>query len=157
MYCQSCGNQINDELSFCNRCGSRVGGNELMPRDAADASVPVLKLLTASTGVVGVIGIGGLIAMIIKLIENGVETPGPVFLILFFSMTVFGICFLLTRQIARFSSNSGADFSEKRKFKQKGEPEQLNPVDAATQFQPLERPFRSVTENTTRTLDKNKV
>ena len=149
MYCQNCGSQVNDELNFCNRCGNRVSGNELITRDS-DATVSVLKLLTASTGVIGVVGLGGLIVMIVKLIENGFQTPGPVFLLLFFAATVFGICFLLTRQISRLSQTPR---SEKRSSKQKSAPEQLNSY-AAPQIEAPSAPFRSVTENTTRTLEE---
>ncbi len=157
MYCATCGTLIDESLNYCNRCGNRVVKNELTMRGGSDVSGSVLKSLSIATGFVGVIGLSGLFALIAILLANRAGGPDAIFLALLFAATVFGVCFLLTRQISRLSSAGGADFSEKRKFKQTGEPEQLNPVDAATQFQPLERPFRSVTENTTRTLDKNKV
>lgn len=155
MYCQSCGSQINAELNYCNRCGNRVGGNELATLDGGDARLSVLKSLSIATGFVGVVGVGGLIGLIAILINSGVRGPDLVFLALLFAATVFGICFLLTRQISRFSENGIV--SPKQNLKQKRAPEQLNAADAATEFQPAHKHFRSVTENTTRTLDKNNV
>ncbi|MDQ6788299.1 MAG: hypothetical protein M3033_15955 [Acidobacteriota bacterium] len=151
MYCANCGSPINEELNYCNRCGKRVAGNELATR--GDGSVSVLKSLSIATGFVGVFGVGGLIAIIIKLIESGIQSPAVVFLVFFFAATVFGICFLLTRQISRLTETS---VSTKRNLKEKLAPEQLN-SNAAAQIESPREPFLSVTENTTRTLNKTKI
>lgn len=154
MYCQSCGNQINDDLSFCNRCGNRVIKNELATRGAS-ANTSVLKSLSIATGFVGVIGSGGLLALIIIIVSERIESPAAFLFALLFAATVFGICFMMTRQISRLAGVASSDLPVKPIFKIRREPEQLNPADAAAEFQSPAKSFRSVTENTTRTLDKN--
>lgn len=152
MYCATCGSLIDEKLNFCNRCGNRVvKGDEMALR--SDATAAVLKSLSIATGVSAVIGLGGLIALITILIANHVEAPGVVFLAFLFAATVFGVCFLMTRQISRLSGNLTLP---KENSKQYTAPEQLN-APVTGQIEAPAAPFRSVTENTTRTLDKTKV
>lgn len=154
MYCQSCGNQINDELSFCNRCGNRVAGNELIKQ--TDSTASLVKNLSIATGLVGVVGLGGLIGLIAILAGNAGNRAAPeliVIISILFLLTTFGICFLLIRQISRLTDKM---LSTKENANQKPAPGQLNSR-IAEQIESPREPFVSVTENTTRTLDKTKV
>lgn len=151
MYCAGCGSIISEELNYCNRCGSRVAGNELLPR--TDAKVSISKNLAVAAGFVGVVGLGGLIALIAILVVNHADPTLITILSIMFAATAFGICFLLTRQISRLTETANP---VKQSSKQKLAPEQLNPF-TAPQIESPRETFLSVTENTTRTLDKNKV
>ncbi len=123
MYCQSCGSLIGDELNYCNRCGNRVGAGNTLTTQDGDARISVLKSLSIATGFVGVVGVGGLIGLIAILISSRAVGPDAVFLAVLFAATVFGICFLLTRQISRLTETA---LPAKKDTKQKRAPEQLN-------------------------------
>lgn len=151
MFCSTCGTLINEELNYCNRCGNRVAKNESAAQ--SNEKVAVLKSLSIATGFVGVVGVGGLIGLIAIIVGNRVGGPDAIFLAFLFAATVFGICFLLTRQISRLTETGS---HSKRNSPQKITPEQLNSF-AAPQIESPRESFVSVTENTTRTLDKTKV
>ncbi len=152
MYCATCGNLIDENLNYCNRCGNRVAKDELAIRN--EATVSVIKSLSVATGVVGFVGLGGLIGLIAILIGNHVVPELITILCLLFAATAFGICFMLTRQISRLS---GITLPAKENTKQKPAPEQLNATATGQIEAPRESFIGSVTENTTRTLDKTKV
>lgn len=151
MYCSTCSSLIDENLNYCNRCGSRVAKAELAVRD--EATVSVLKILSVSTGWVGVVGLGGLIGLIAILVNNHVVPELIAILCLLFAATAFGICFMLTRQISRLTQTA---LPAKENAQQKSASEQLN-TPATGQIEAPPAAFRSVTENTTRTLDKTKV
>lgn len=151
MYCATCGSLIDENLNYCNRCGNRVAKDELIKQ--SEATVSVLKSLSIATGVVGFVGLGGFIGLIAILVNNHVVPELITILCLLFAATAFGICFMLTRQISRLS---GMVLPTKENAKQKSAPEQLNsPTTGQIEAPPAA--FRSVTENTTRMLDKTKV
>ena len=151
MYCATCGTLIDENLNYCNRCGNRVAKEELVRHN--DAAVSVLKILSISTGWVGVVGLGGLIGLIAILVNNHVVPELIVILSALFLATTFGICFVMTRQVARLIGNV---ISPKDNLKQKSALDQLN-APTTGQIEAPPATFRSVTENTTRTLDKTKV
>jgi hypothetical protein len=151
MYCATCGSLIDENLNYCNRCGNRVSKDELMKQN--DATVSVLKILSISTGWVGVVGLGGLIGLIAILVNNHVVPELIAMLCLLFAATTFGICFMMMRQISRLSGNL---LPANENAKQKSVPEQLN-APTTGQIEAPPAAFRSVTENTTRTLDKTKI
>ncbi len=151
MYCANCGTLIDENLNYCNRCGKPVAKDELVKHN--DAAISVLKSLSVSTGWVGVAGLGGLIGLIAILAVNQVAPELIVIISILFLTTAFSICFLLTRQISRLTETG---LSIKENSKQKPAPGQLNPA-VTGQIESPRAPFISVTENTTRTLDKTKV
>ena len=151
MYCATCGSLIDEKLNYCNRCGNRVAKNELTTQ--TDATASILKILSISTGWVGVIGLGGLIGLIAILMGNRAVPELIVILSILFLATTFGICFLMTRQISRLTGNL---LSTANNSKQDTAPEQLN-APVTGQIEPPRTPFLSVTDNTTRTLDKTKI
>jgi hypothetical protein len=152
MYCPTCGSLIDEKLNYCNRCGNRVAKDELAIRN--EATISVIKTLSVAAGVSGVVGLGGLIGLIAILIGNHVIPELVAILTVLFAVTVFGICFMLTRQISRLTGNL---ISTKENSKQKPLPEQLNAPVTGQIESPRESFIGSVTENTTRMLDKTKV
>jgi hypothetical protein len=141
MYCSTCGSLINTELNYCNRCGARV--DKLATREKSPAAI----YLSMATGFVGLGGLGLTVGLIAILLKNGVIPAAVVILGLAFLLTVFGMTFMMLRQISQLS-NAAPPRKEEA-----SETPQLN-APRAQQLEEPRQPARSVTENTTRTLEK---
>lgn len=145
MYCSTCGTLINTELNYCNRCGARVDKLAIVEKPSR-----ALGVLSAGTSFVGLGGLGLTVGLIAILLNFGVHSEVVVMLALAFLATVFGISFLMIRQISQMLNVSSP---KKEKF---SEIPQLNQPSTA-QLEEPRQPARSVTENTTRTLEKELV
>jgi DNA-directed RNA polymerase subunit RPC12/RpoP/HAMP domain-containing protein len=142
MYCSTCGTLIDAQLSYCQRCGSRIVKTERKTQTPAN-----LKDLTIVTGVVGLGGLGITLGLIAVLLNFHVDPTVLVILAALFLSAVFGITFWMTRQTSRMFN---ASQSAKETF---AEPIQLN-TSAAAQLEEPRIPAPSIVENTTRTLDE---
>ena len=142
MFCSTCGTEISAELNYCKRCGARVDKLEVRGKNP-----PAAAYLSMATGFVGLGGLGLTVGLTAILLKFGVLPQVIVMLVLAFLATVFGITFLMLRQISQMS-----DFSSPLKEKNL-ENLQLNAANTA-QLEEPRQPARSVTENTTRTLEK---
>lgn len=141
MYCSGCGVQMQDDLNYCNRCGSKVPKS-----DAAS----VAEILSQSVAYVGGFGLLAFIFVLLILVKKGVEMNALVPISFFYLAALFGICFLLIRQAAVFV---GKSTSTKPAEKDASQPTYLRPVTTAQLKEPGAEPI-SVTEHTTRTLDE---
>jgi hypothetical protein len=144
MFCANCGSRIKAELNYCNRCGARV------LKIDSEVQKSLSDNLSGSLGYIGGFGLVGYIFVALVLVKNGVP-PNVLAAISFFYLgALFGICYLILQQLKTLPRKSQAqnmDFQSNLQFQQ---------LDAATTAQleePREMPI-SVTENTTRTLDK---
>jgi hypothetical protein len=145
MYCAACGAEIKPELNYCSRCGARVDKN------AGESKSDALAYLSMATGFVGLGGLGLTIGLIAILLNYSVVPQVIVILSLAFLLAVFGITSLMIQQISRMTeSNSGEKTLEKAK------PVQFGAVNTA-QLEEYRQPAMSITETTTRTLDKELV
>ncbi len=142
MYCAACGTLINTELNYCNRCGMRV--DKLTTREKS----PALAYMTCATGFVGLGGLGLTVGLIAILLEFSVIPQVVVILALIFLATVFGISFLMIQQLSRMMKTDSGE----RSF-EKSNPAQFGSINTA-QIEEYRQPASSVTEHTTRTLDK---
>lgn len=142
MYCSTCGTTIDSQLSYCQRCGSRI-----VKASAAKQSPTNLKDLTIVTGVVGLGGLGITLGLIVVLLNYSVAPQIIVMLALAFLCAVFGITFWMTQQTQRIF-NASLNTHENLP-----EPAQIN-LRSAAQLEEPRQPPASVIENTTRTLDK---
>lgn len=147
MYCQTCGNLLNENLNYCNRCGSKVIGSELTK--SANLTGDAMSNLSASLGYVGVAGLGGFVGLIAILLGNDAPPPLIGAIALIYALTAFSISFMMIRQLSRISR---LNENSKELPNQKFAFEQLNPAFTG-QIEAPRQPFASVTENTTRTLD----
>jgi hypothetical protein len=100
-----------------------------------------------ATGFVGLGGLGLTVGLIAILLNFSVHSEVVVMLALAFLTAVFGISFLMIQQISRMTNTSQA--SSKNVF----ENSQLSSSNTA-QLEEPRIPAASVTENTTRTLEK---
>jgi len=145
MYCAACGTEIKAELNYCSRCGARVDKN------AGESQSEALAYLSMATGFVGLGGLGLTLGLIAMLLNYSVVPQIIVILSLAFLLAVFGITSLMIQQISRMTeSNSGEKTLEKAK------PVQFGAVNTA-QLEEYRQPAMSITETTTRTLDKELV
>jgi hypothetical protein len=144
MYCSSCGNEIKKGLNYCSSCGARI----IDPEAEAGGS----RFQNISTAI-GFVGLGGIIGFIflVKLLLEHKFPEGPMVMILFaFLATIFGISFLLIRQL----SASSREVREKQTdFRTDTAPKYMSPVNTHQLEEPAGEPA-SVVENTTRTLDE---
>lgn len=142
MYCSTCGITIDSQLSYCQRCGSRI-----VKASDTKQSPTNLKDLTIVTGVVGLGGLGITLGLIAVLLNFRVDPTVIVILSLAFLCAVFGITFWMTQQTQRIF-NASLNAQENLP-----EPAQINSRSAAQLEEPRQPPA-SVIENTTRTLNK---
>ncbi|MBA3693206.1 MAG: hypothetical protein H0W77_07175 [Acidobacteria bacterium] len=142
MYCATCGSLLNQELNYCNRCGARVDKLAV-----SENKSEALQYLSMATGFVGLGGLGLTVGLIAILLNFSVHSEVVVMLALAFLAAVFGISFLMIQQISRMTNASQP--SSKNVF----ENSQLSSPNTA-QLEEPRIPAVSVTENTTRTLEK---
>lgn len=147
MYCASCGGEVTNELSYCNRCGAN-----LKPL-VAQAGVAPTKLVGAAWAIsiavtlVTLIGFGMVFGVVMTLIERGINlSPGGMALVFFALLFVLTIAVLLIRQLSRVLSIAQL-------------PVELAPVQrsrivetVAPELGAARTPVASVTDHTTRTL-----
>ncbi len=145
MYCSSCGNEIKTELNYCNRCGARVDKIEKIG-DGSGAGY-----LSMATGFVTLGGLGLTVGLIAMLLKNNVDPTVIVILALAFLCAVFGISCLMIQQISRMTKSASGE-----KTFEKTHPAQIGAVNTA-QLEEYRQPAMSVTDTTTRTLDKDLV
>jgi len=142
MYCATCGSLLNQELNYCNRCGARVDKLAV-----SENKSEALQYLSMATGFVGLGGLGLTVGLIAILLNFNVQSEVVVMLALAFLAAVFGISFLMIQQISRMTNASQP--SSKNVF----ENSQLSSSNTA-QLEEPRIPAASVTENTTRTLER---
>ena len=145
MFCANCGSQIQPELNFCSRCGTKVSKTD------AETQKSVADNLSASLGYIGGFGLFGFIFVALVLVKNGVHPTALTFISLFYLASLFGICLLILQQIRRSAekttakmNNSPDDFHNN----------QIGAVHTARLEEARQTPIGSVTENTTRNFEK---
>jgi len=148
MYCTACGTLINQGLNYCSRCGARV--DKIAPTEESPTG---LEYVSMATGFVGLGGLGLTIGLIAILLNHNVVPTVIVILVLAFLCTVFGISFQLIQQLSKLID---ASISPKGNYSEKSKPAELGAVNTA-QLPEHREPLGSVTENTTRTLEKELV
>lgn len=144
MYCSKCGTQLNDKLNYCNICGVKLGN------DLDNSQKSILLSLIVSLAVVSVIGLGSVIGLIAMLLNKGVKDEMVVMLVSSYLLTLFGIAFMIARQISKIISPK---IEKAESSNQIFQPAQLSAPTTAQLEEPRQQPF-SVTDNTTRTFDE---
>lgn len=148
MYCSKCGNSLASGLKFCNNCGNRVVG-EVEDKDGTPGKM-LDNILTALFLIV-MFGLGILVGLVAVLLGSGVKTEIVMMTIIAYLAAIFGICFSLVKQVpklidARLKASGYAP-------QESAENPQLNPRTTA-QLEEFRTPVASVTDHTTRTLEK---
>ena len=143
MYCSSCGTLIDTKLNYCKQCGARID------KLATTKNSTGLEYLSMATGFVGLGGLGLTVGLIAILLNYSVIPQVIVIITLAFLCAVFGISCLMIQQISRMTKSDSGE-----KTFEKSNPAQLGAAINTAQLEERREPARSVTENTTRTLDE---
>ena len=148
MYCERCGKQIDNALNFCNACGAQLKKKEKSEQQS------VLNTLITASIVVCTAGLGVLVGLMAILLDK-LPNPEPAFIFaIFYLATIFGIAFMLTRQISKLidAKLKGNDISAPAPtFRE--EPLVQLPPKTTNQLEDFREPA-SVTDSTTRTLEE---
>jgi hypothetical protein len=142
MYCSTCGTLLDAKLNYCNRCGARID------KLATTENSTGLEYLSMATGFVGLGGLGLTVGLIAILLNFNVIPQVIVIITLAFLSAVFGISFLMIQQISSMSKIASGE-----RAYEKPSPAPLGAINTA-QLEEYQQPAQSVTEHTTRTLDK---
>lgn len=143
MFCAGCGSEIQSALNYCSRCGRRVADD----REAlANATSNPLLIAGGTAG----IGMFAFVILMRILVRDGVTGSDLVGITAFYFAALFGICTLILRygRIFRDDTKSqtiNGSRSDERAY--------LPPVITAQLPESMTAPA-SVTDHTTRTLDK---
>lgn len=170
MFCSSCGNQIADTLTYCNRCGFRLidkSDNSVLANlstalqkkltekkegeSSSKSLVTILQGLMTLTAIVVLGGFGIIIGLVAILLDKDIPHQEIFKFVVFFLMAVFGISFLVIHQLSRalnvyLKQQTKESLNDSQQAKIEGR--------STAQLEEPKEPFISVTENTTRTLDK---
>ena len=147
MYCPKCGKSVNDGLKYCNSCGVRLT-RESMDKD--DTPGQMLRYILRTLFAISVFGLGILVGLVAVLLGNDVKPDAVAGLVLAYLLVLFGICFTLIRQVPKL-----IDANLKGGTNKVNTPSQQQlPPQATGQLDEYRRPVMSVTDHTTKTLDK---
>jgi hypothetical protein len=155
MYCPSCGTELTQEMSYCNRCGASLKAIT----NQADAPVSRVNATGAAWAIsiaVAFITLGGfglIFALVMTMVTRGINVSEEAMIMIITALLVIlAIDWLLIRQLPRLLGLF--QFKNEKEESKKPEPKKLElsgkskPLIAA----PFEPPA-SVTDHTTRTFE----
>ena len=109
-----------------------------------------MQNLIISLVVVSLAGLGSVIGLIAMLLYNGVKDELIALLVVSYLFTLFGIAFMIARQLSKVISSQ---INKAESSAQVFQPAQLPAPNTAQLEEPRQQPL-SVTDNTTRTFDE---
>ena len=146
MYCPNCGKTVDQNLKYCNGCGERLSKDE----DKEGTPGKMLDNILTTLFLVVMFGLGILVGLVAVLLGNDFKTGPVLIIVIAYLAAIFGVCFVLARQVPKLIDaklrvwNSGAEVRTQP---------QLSPQTTA-QLDEYREPVMSVTDHTTKTLDK---
>lgn len=150
MFCLNCGNELRQGLKYCNRCGAVISA-EIEKSFSAIAENKTAQALSIAIGWIGVAGILALAFLINKLLQrDGISAPHGI-LVLIFAVLIFGIIFVVARQISILYGKKLFPF---RTDSENSSRDSLPRADNTLRLEQFREPAASVTEHTTRAFDE---
>ena len=145
MYCSTCGNSISGALKYCKNCGVK-----LIEDDEEDTPESILDNLLTTLCFVALGGLGILVGLVAVLLGKSVYFQLVAVIAIAYLIVLFGICYMLLSQIPKLID------AKLNKKSEQGERMQIAQLYAknTAQLEEAREPAGSVTENTTRTLEK---
>lgn len=147
MYCPNCGATVDKKLRFCNSCGERLSkaaeiDKEGMPGKMLDNVLTTIFLIV-------MFGLGILVGLVAVMLGNNVPTQVVTIVVLAYLAAVFGVCFMLVKQVPKLidARLKALDPEAHR------EQDRLSAMSPA-QLLEYREPAMSVTDRTTKTLDE---
>ena len=144
MYCSTCGKSVNENLNYCNGCGARIEKNALQVGNSSSQG------LSRSAGFVGIAGLFGFIGVLKMLLDNHVDITAIVIILIAYLVTIFLLCAMMVGHVWKHSGDIRIKTSAPDDAPA---PNQFRAGNTAQLEEPKQQPI-SVTEHTTRTLDK---
>jgi len=148
MFCPNCGTTVNKKLKYCNSCGERLSKSAEIDKDEMPGKM--LDNILTTVFLVVMFGLGILVGLVAVLMGSGMPQGPVVVIIIAYLAAIFGICYKLLTQVPRLiDARLRADgFAEESR-----QPARLTPLTTA-QLEEYREPVMSVTDHTTKTLDK---
>ena len=148
MYCPSCGTELLQETSYCNRCGANLKPISNQTAVPPAKSVGAAWAISAAVAAITLGGFAMIFGLVMALIDRGINlSEGGLALIFSALLVILTIDWLLIRQLTRFlgKSQSSVDTErpDKRSLSEKPLPQLAAP----------RAPASSVTDHTTRTFE----
>ena len=141
MYCASCGTQLTQGLSYCNRCGFNL-------KERTEVDNKTVKWFLMAITLLGVIGLGIMIGGSLTLRRDAGLSQDLVGVFMLFTFLIVSVTeFMLVKNLSRLLS--APKESKNRSSLQPPVHQDLR----LPQTTNLGEPVPSVTENTTRTLE----
>ena len=97
MYCSNCGNSVNEKLKYCNSCGERLEKED----DELETPGKMLNSILETIFFTAVVGFGILVGLVAVLLRGDVIPQIIAIIAVAYLATVFGICFVLLRQVPK--------------------------------------------------------
>ncbi len=146
MYCSTCGSSINDTLKYCKNCGVKlVKGDE-----KEDTPESILDNLLTALCFVAIFGFAFLVGLVAILLDKIIAHQIVVLIVVIYLIALFGICYMLLSQVPKLID---AKLNKKSEQDETIQPVQLYAKNTA-QLEEQRESVMSITENTTRTLEK---
>jgi len=155
MYCPSCGTELTQEMSYCNRCGASLKAIENQP------AAPVQRVnatgaawaISIAVAIITFGGFGMIFSLIRTIVSRGQSlNEEAVMLTIAALMAILIVDFLLIRQLPRLFNLLPAK-SEKEESQKSWRGRQELSGKPAPQIVAPREPGSSVTEHTTRTFE----
>ncbi len=147
MYCSKCANQVSAGLKFCSNCGTRIvieaEDKDGMPGKMLDNILTTLFLIV-------MFGLGILVGLVAVLLSNDVTTDIVLKIAVIYLVAIFGISFMLARQVPKLIDAKLRGFNLGR---DNAQPSELKPPSTA-RLEEYRQPAASIIDHTTKTLDK---
>lgn len=145
MFCSNCGKTLESHLNYCSSCGTRV---ESAKPVIMKSGSPALAIAGAF---VGMIGLMAFYPIMRELLRSPLDTDARIVIMALYLLTVFGMFSVMIWQSRKGTTEVG----HKRNRPSDGfvGHTAFQRVNTAQLAEPTARPA-SVTEHTTRTLDK---
>jgi hypothetical protein len=146
MYCSSCGTAVTQGLSYCNRCGAKLGAAGGGAGEPPTVSPERLVSSMVFVFVFGMVAIAALMTVVRRLPDFDFGRVMAVLMMSFLMMLlVEGVfAWLLLRRRGAVKETGGADFLKEQRT--------TNELEEA-RARALPDPVPSVTENTTRLFE----
>jgi hypothetical protein len=138
---------ISDGLKFCNSCGAKLT-REIEDKDGTPGKM--LDNILTTLFLIVMFGMGILVGLVAVLLSSGIKTEVVAAIVLAYLATIFGICFSLARQVPKLIDARLKGWSNDSGTRSLQEP----PPRTTAQLEEFRQPVASVTDHTTRTLDK---
>ena len=148
MYCPSCGAELTQELSYCNRCGANLKPISNQSGLPPTRLVGAAWAISIALALVTLGGFGMIFSLVMALVTRGINlSPSGMFWIAFSLLVILAIDWLLVRQLSRVldMSKLSGEAIEPKKPKLSEKP--LEQISAPRE------PASSVTDHTTRTFE----